>query len=118
MPPARSATAAGGLVAVLLLLASCGSTNYNTDLGALASAVERASHGHVVRLTCAGEIPYQLQKKVKERIHSKSHEYRYYCKGETTGATGPPQQVTKVIRVTPNGERWLENKAEEAEPVP
>ena len=116
MPGPRGAIAASALLAAVLTLAACGgSTNYNTDMGALASAVEKASHGHVVRVKCAGTIPYERQKKLKERIHAKNHEYRYYCKGETAGEPGAPREVTKVIRVSPNGKSWHENTKKEKE---
>ena len=112
----RGAIAASGLLAAVLALAGCGgSTDYNTDMSGLASAVEGASHGHVVRVKCAGTIPYERQKKLKERIHAKSGEYRYYCKGETAGEPGAPKQVTKVVRVTPNGKIWHESTKESGE---
>lgn len=116
MPRPRGAIAASGLLAAVLVLAGCGgSTDYNTDMGALASAVEKASHGHVVRLKCAGTIPYERQKKLKEQIHAKRDEYRYYCKGETAGEPGAPRHVTKVIRVSSNGKSWHESTKEEHE---
>ncbi len=100
-----------------LLLSGCGSstTNYNTDLGSLASAVEKANHGHFAYARCSGEVSYEKQKKVKQELHTENPEYRYYCKGETTGAGGTPKIVTKVIRVSPNGKRWHENMREDVE---
>jgi len=114
MPPARRGSAAvAALAAVPLLLAACGATtDYNTDMSALAGAVEHASQGRLVRVTCAGEVPYERQKQIKARIH-RNTEYRYFCHGETTGA-GAPQAVTKVIRVSPDGEHWREDTLEEA----
>jgi hypothetical protein len=106
MPAARRVFAAGAAVAVTpLLLAACGgSNNYNTDMSSLARAVEHASHGRLVRVTCAGVVPYERQKQIKARSHIKS-EYRYHCHGETTGP-GAPQAVNKVIRVSLNGKHW------------
>ena len=115
MPASRRAIGAGGAIAaILVLLAACGTTNYNSDLGALGGAVESASKGHFVNVKCAGLIPYARQKKVKERIHSTA-EYRYYCRGETAGLPGSPAPVTKVIRVTTDGHHWHENSVEDAE---
>jgi len=115
MPGPRGAIAAGGLLAAVLTLAACGgSTNYNTDLGALASAVEKAADGHLVGVKCAGTIPYERQKKLKERLHTRG-EYRYYCKGETAGVRGAPAPATKVIRVSANGKNWHENTKEDKE---
>ncbi|HTY97991.1 MAG TPA: hypothetical protein VMB91_13185 [Solirubrobacteraceae bacterium] len=115
MPGLRGTIATSGLLAgAVLLLAACGgSTDYNTDLTALASAVEKASHGHVVQVKCAGTIPYERQKKFKESIHAKSTEYRYYCKGQIAGEAGAPKQVTKVIRVTSDGKHWHESTSED-----
>ena len=114
MPGPRRAIAAGGaLGALLVLLAACGSTNYNSDLGALASAVEGASKGQLVHVKCAGTIPYERQKKFKEKERSTA-DYRYYCKGETAGS-GARKSVTRVIRVSRDGKQWHENKAEDAE---
>ena len=114
MPGPRRAIAAGGaLGALLVLLAACGSTNYNSDLGALASAVEGTSKGQLVHVKCAGTIPYGRQKKFKEKEGSTA-DYRYYCKGETAGS-GAPKSVTKVIRVSLDGKHWHENKTEGAE---
>ena len=116
MPGPRRAIAAGGaLGALLVLLAACGTTTttYNSDLGALASAVEGASKGQLVRVKCAGTIPYERQKKFKEKEGSTA-DYRYYCKGETTGS-GARKAVTKVIRVSLDGKHWHENKTEDAE---
>jgi len=116
MPRARRAIGACGatLVAIALLLSACGTTNYNTDLGSLSSAVETASKGHLVHVKCAGVIPYERQKKLKEKIHSTA-EYRYYCRGETAGVAGAPKSVTKVIRVSADGKHWHENTKESAE---
>ena len=113
MPGPRRAIEAGGALAAVLLVAACGSTNYNTDLAALAGAVEHASHGSVTRVTCAGVVPYERQKQIKARSHYKG-EYRYLCHGETTGP-GAPNAVTKVIRVSVDGKHWHENTEEEAE---
>jgi hypothetical protein len=113
MPGPRRAIVAGGALAAVLLVTACGSTNYNTDLAALAGAVEHASHGSLTRLTCAGVVPYQRQKQIKARSHYKG-EYRYFCHGETTGP-GAPKAVTKVIRVSLDGKHWREDTTEEAE---
>jgi len=115
MPGPRRAIGAGGaLGAILVLLAACGTTNYNRDMGALAGAVEGASKGHFLRVRCAGVIPYERQKKFKQKIHSTA-EYRYYCKGETAGLSGSPKALTKVIRVSSDGKHWHENTAEDTE---
>jgi hypothetical protein len=115
--PRSTTSAATTLTVTALLLCSCGSTttNYNTDLGSLAKAVEMANPGHFVYARCAGEVSYEQQKRLKAQIHVKKPEYRYYCKGETTGPGGTPKIVTKVIRVSPNGELWHENTEEDAE---
>jgi hypothetical protein len=115
--PRSTTTAATTLAVAALLLSGCGSTrtNYNTDLKSLASAVEKANHGHFMYVTCAGELSYQRQKKLKEQLHVKKPEYRYYCKGETTTPGGTPKIVAKVIRVSPNGKLWHENTQEDAE---
>lgn len=121
LPPMRgprpTITVATTVAVTALLLCSCGSTtiDYNTDLGALANAVEKADHGDFVYARCSGEVSYEQQKKLKQRLHIKNPEYRYYCKGETTGPGGTSQIVTKVIRVTPNGELWHENTQEDTE---
>ncbi len=115
MPGLGRAIGAGAVLgAVLLLLSACGTTNYNSDLGALAGAVEHASKGHFVRVKCAGVIPYEHQKKLKQRLHSKA-EYRYFCTGETAAPAGSPKAPTKVIRVSLDGRRWHDDKAEDAE---
>ncbi len=114
MPGPRSAIVAGGaLGAVLPLLAACGATNYNTDLGALAGAVEHASGGHLVRVVCAGTVPYERQKQIKASSHFKG-EYRYTCRGETSGS-GAPRAVAKIIRVSLDGKHWREDTKQEAE---
>lgn len=112
--PQRSIGAGIALGAMLVLLSACGTTNYNSDLGALAGAVEHASNGHFVRVKCVGTISYGRQKKFKEQIHSKA-EYRYYCKGETAAPAGSPKALTKVIRVALDGKHWHEDTAEETE---
>ena len=112
--PRRTIGAGGALGAVLVLLAACGTTNYNSDMGALAGAVEGAAKGHFVHVKCAGVIPYERQRKFKEKIHSKA-EYRYYCRGQTAGLPGSPKPLTKVIRVSFDGKHWHENTAEDAE---
>jgi hypothetical protein len=94
-------------------LAACGSTNYNTELGALASAVQGAEHGHLVHVKCVGEIPYQRQKELKARLHRNTY-YRYRCTGETSGHPGSVS-VTRIIRVSPNGKVWYADKKEEQE---
>ncbi len=112
--PRRSIGARVALGAVLVLLSACGTTNYNSDLGALAGAVEHASNGHFVRVKCVGTISYARQKKFKEKIHSKA-EYRYYCKGETAALSASPKALMKVIRVSLDGKHWHEDTAEETE---
>ena len=112
--PRRTIGAGAALAAILVLVSACGTTNYNTELGALAGAVEHSAKGHFVNVKCAGVIPYEHQQQLKKRLHSKA-EYRYFCKGETAALPGSAKALTKVIRVSLDGRHWHDDKAEDAE---
>ena len=113
--PRRTIGAGGALGAVLVLLAACGTTNYNSDMGALAGAVEGASKGHFAHVKCAGRDPLRTPAQVQRKDPLQGRIPLLLQGRNGRACPALRNRLTKVIRVSFDGKHWHENTAEDAE---